>query len=124
MIKILIKCPHCLNIHDKYFKCRSKRMYESLKSDIEEQCDRFYQSKNWRKKREEVLKESNYCCEICLSLDRVMLANEVHHIVKIRESWDKRLDTENLIAVCKEHHRAIEGKTREEILKFIDENRG
>ena len=48
----------------------------------------------------------------------------MHHIVKIRESWDKRLDTENLIAVCKEHHRVIEGKTRDEILKFIDENRG
>lgn len=120
---MLIKCTHCLKVHDKYIKCESQKKHEKLKSDIEIKCDRFYQSREWRKVRREVLKECNYMCEMCNQLHTVRLADAVHHIVKIREDWSKRLDIDNLLCVCDEHHKIIEGMTKEEILKYVDKNK-
>lgn len=41
---------------------------------------------------------------------KVTPASEVHHIVPVRASESLRLDRRNLISVCEECHREIEGK--------------
>jgi predicted restriction endonuclease len=33
---------------------------------------------------------------------------EVHHIIPVKEDYDRRLDGDNLISLCREHHEAAE----------------
>lgn len=42
---------------------------------------------------------------------------EVHHIVPVRESKELRLDGENLISLCREHHEQAEkGEIKRQVL--------
>lgn len=43
-------------------------------------------------------------CEDCLDEDRVTPAVEVHHVAKIKHAPEKRLDPENMRALCEPHH--------------------
>lgn len=49
-------------------------------------------------------------CVYCMQHDkRINAADiEVHHIVPIHEDYDRRLDDDNLISLCREHHEAAE----------------
>ena len=49
---------------------------------------------------------------------------EVHHIVPIKEDYSKRLDSENLITLCRMHHEMAEkGEIgREELKRLIKQS--
>nr|WP_224929081.1 HNH endonuclease signature motif containing protein [Bacillus safensis] len=42
----------------------------------------------------------NYLCQSCLKQDRVVPAVMVHHIVELKQDWNKRLDLNNLESIC------------------------
>ena len=45
---------------------------------------------------------------------------EVHHIVPVEEDYSLRLDNDNLISLCREHHEEAEkGRIDRDILKGI-----
>lgn len=45
---------------------------------------------------------------------------EVHHIVPIADAWDDRLNDDNLITLCREHHEMAEqGKIDKGVLRLI-----
>lgn len=79
----------------------------------------------WRKKREEVKKESNYLCAVCREEGRYTYDDvEVHHIIKLRERKDLLLDDYNLIALCVTHHKqADEGKIDADYLRELARRR-
>lgn len=62
----------------------------------------FYRSKDWRTLSRAFLQSAGYKCQAHLSVDCQRLAVEVHHVQPIQtpEGWDRRLDWENLEAVC------------------------
>ena len=44
----------------------------------------------------------------------------MHHIVPITDAWDDRLNDDNLITLCREHHEMAEqGKISRETLRLI-----
>jgi 5-methylcytosine-specific restriction protein A len=43
-------------------------------------------------------------CADCQALGDVTAANEVHHIAKLRDRPDLRLDATNVMGLCKTHH--------------------
>lgn len=49
-------------------------------------------------------------CVYCMQHDdRINTAEiEVHHIVPINEDYDRRLDNDNLVSLCREHHEQAE----------------
>ena len=48
-------------------------------------------------------------CQYCLKQGRYTFNGlSVHHITPINEAYDKRLDDDNLITLCDEHHKAAE----------------
>ncbi len=63
----------------------------------------------WRKLSESY-RDSHPLCEVCELNGRVEPACHVHHIESIENSPHRRLDTDNLIAVCEPCHIEIEGK--------------
>lgn len=59
--------------------------------------------KRWAKVRRQKLNEQPLC-EDCGRDGRVKAADEVHHIAKVSERPDLRLDSDNLMCLCKECH--------------------
>lgn len=71
-----------------------------------EKYQHFYNSKSWHDLRNFKWQESNGLCELCLKDGIVREAREIHHIVPINENWNKRLDYDNLLALCSDCHNA------------------
>ena len=127
MAKIL--CKHCLKIHDREYECDAKSKYKrdknrcrknSMSSD-KKIIDRFYSTSEWRKCREEMMKEANYLCEMCLEFGKITYNDlHVHHVVKVKDNWNKRIDKDNLIVVCPDCHRQIEDMTTNEIIRDVE----
>ena len=65
----------------------------------------FYRSKDWKRQSRAKLDSVRYICEARLNGCQ-HYAVEVHHIKPIQtaEGWDKRLDWDNLEAVCTSCH--------------------
>lgn len=71
----------------------------------------FYNSKEWKKTREVILKRDNYICKHC-----GMPAEEVHHIKHItpRNVYDLNItmNPDNLISLCKDCHFKVHKEER------------
>lgn len=77
---------------------------------------KFYASKEWRKLRREVLRESKYECQVCKQKGFYTKANHVHHNKTVREfpmfalskTYEfQGMTYQNLVAVCKECHETV-----------------
>lgn len=68
----------------------------------------FYRSKDWKTLSRTYLQQAGYKCEAHACQDCTGLAVEVHHKEPIQtpDGWDKRLDWDNLEAVCTQCHNA------------------
>lgn len=64
----------------------------------------FYSRKEWKRKREVILKRDNYQCRECKRYGKSTPADEVHHVLPIGERPDLRLANDNLLSLCREHH--------------------
>ena len=50
-------------------------------------------------------------CQVCIRQSEIKYNPhnlEVHHIVGLRNDYNKRLDNDNLITLCREHHEMAE----------------
>ena len=64
----------------------------------------FYNSAEWKALRQAKFDLANGLCEMCLAEGVIREGKEVHHIIEISQDWSKRLDFDNLILLCPEHH--------------------
>ena len=112
------------DIADKKKRDNKRKTYKTFDEMTEEELriQKFYNSKEWRTKREEIMARSNGLCVICWLLGRVKSATSVHHIKKLREHFELRLDDNNLIAVCRECHELVESSCSsvDEVLLLIE----
>lgn len=120
---MLKSCPYCGRIHKKGEQCPYKKPVDYVKKDMYYD---FRNSSRWQYKRDEIKDRDLYLCQACLlnltgtkkRLNGEEL--EVHHIEKLRDKFDKRLDNENLITLCKYHHKLADmGQIDAELLKKI-----
>lgn len=122
---MLKSCQYCGRIHDSKFICSKKPKKQKQITDT----DKFRCTSKWQKKREEIKQRDLYLCQICIRelyntiIKYNMQELEVHHNVPINEDYDKRLDNDNLLTVCKYHHEMCESGEipREEVQQIIDE---
>ena len=70
----------------------------------------FYSSAAWQACRNEYMKQAHHLCEDCLKRGIYKPAREVHHIEELTPMNIHRpevsLNFENLVALCKECHKA------------------
>lgn len=71
-----------------------------------EKFDKFYQSKEWQQLRQVKWVAENGLCELCRKNGIIKEAKEIHHVEPITENWSKRLDYDNLVALCSDCHNA------------------
>ena len=74
----------------------------------------FYKTYEWKIFREKVLRKRKYRCEICWQgglqknhLRRYKRATTLHHIKHLKDAPELALEEENMIAVCKDCHKAL-----------------
>lgn len=101
-------CPYCGRIHPRGFDCgRLPAKYGRKKGAAEE---RFRSSAAWTRKSIQIRERDKYMCVYCMQHDKRITTEdiEVHHIIPVREDYDRRLDDDNLISLCRVHHEAAE----------------
>lgn len=108
MVK-LKTCTYCHKIHDSKKKCTAKKGYyrdKNTRYEKDKDYIKFIKSKKWHEKSQEVKLLDSYCCLVCKSLGLISPKYlEVHHIVKVRNDSSLKLDNNNLITLCINHHK-------------------
>ncbi|MFR6153331.1 MAG: HNH endonuclease [Faecalibacillus faecis] len=80
----------------------------------------FYVSREWKDKRKEILERDHYECQRCKGLFvvkdkpikrfKLTKAKYVHHILPMKEHFDKALNDDNLVSLCFHCHEIVEGR--------------
>lgn len=91
----------------------------------EKEIKRFYNSKEWKHKRKQILQRDNYECQDCRrrlreasekgirlygKQSRIRRAEEVHHIKELKDFPNLSLDNDNLISLCVQCHNQRHGR--------------
>lgn len=105
-----ISCKYCGRIHERSYDCgcRPKQIKRKHEKDA------FRSTYAWQRKAEEIKERDKYLCQICIrnlynTTSRINSIDlSVHHAIPLKESYDKRLDNDNLITVCGKHHEMAE----------------
>ena len=108
-------CSYCGKIHEKKYICPQKRQAQrDRQAKAEGKENRFRSSGAWKRKATQIKKRDCYLCQACI---RQMQGTErryntqelsVHHITSLRDDYDRRLDDDNLITLCRVHHEMAE----------------
>jgi len=93
-------------------RAESQRRYDESKRD--RRAREFYVSPAWLAMRERILVRDHGLCQLCLREGRITPADTVHHIVELREDWSRRLDPDNLVAICAACHNRVHGNRKHE----------
>lgn len=94
-------CTVCHKIHEGR---RCKPMIARNSS-----ADKFRNTQIWRKKSAAILDRDYHCCRVCYAGGKVCTADlSVHHITPLAVDFDRRLDEDNLITLCRYHHEQAE----------------
>ena len=118
---MLKTCSVCGTIHDFNKICtRPKRKKKS-------EANQFRKTNSWREKSVSIRERDRYLCQVCItgkydtSYRYTYKDLEVHHIIPLNEDYSKRLDSNNLITLCRYHHKMAElGEiSREELQEIV-----
>lgn len=107
---MLRSCQYCGKIHNKNYDCGKKPFRIKKRSEN----DTFRSSMIWRNKSEEIKERDKYLCQACfhkfVGTEKQLNYHDlsVHHIVSLEDNFDKRLDNDNLITLCRYHHEQAE----------------
>lgn len=99
-------CAKCGRIHDYNKTCYKGEKGIRRKNT---NANKFRRTTQWKNKSEEIREDSKYLCSVCLDkgiYNYDML--EVHHIDKLEDNYERRLDNYNLICLCNTDHREAE----------------
>ena len=112
-------CPYCGLMHDQGAACskKPKPAYGKHKSKAGD----FRKKNIWTRKSKEIRDRDLYCCRYCLSQNIITTRDlSVHHIVPINEDERLKLENDNLITLCNEHHeQAEQGEISRETLREL-----
>lgn len=101
------KCCNCgAHIPYKTMRCdKCQAEWNKMRDQYKDVAiKRFRNSKWWKIKVKQIMKDYHYQCQLCKynGIDRV--ADEVHHIIPLSVDFEKRLDDNNLIPLCEQCH--------------------
>lgn len=70
----------------------------------------FYHTRQWKKKRAQILRRDNGLCRESLRYGRHVDATTVHHIYPLEEYPEWALEDWNLISLCDNRHEAMHNR--------------
>lgn len=116
-------CPRCnkelINYNDKYCKECSSKVDEEIKEihkhykrgRVDKREQLFYNSKEWIQTRDTIKsKYKGLCLYSYYILNQIVYSDYIHHIDTIKDNWNRRLDTNNLIPISASIHQLVHDK--------------
>lgn len=84
----------------------SEKILKKLKRILSEDTKlyRCYQISQWKRVRELALSRDRFECQDCKDKGLYSRAEDVHHILELKERPDLFLDTNNIVSLCKDCH--------------------
>ena len=124
-ITMLVTCSRC-GIVSRGHRCPYKT-YKKKAYDTE--ADKFRASRRWLNKSLEIRRRDRFLCRVCEAnlYNTIQRFNynelDVHHIEKLSDNFNKRLDNDNLITLCRYHHKMADDNKipKEALYKLISE---
>lgn len=101
-MKLQTRCAACGALNVGVCECRRRESNQRYDAKRPNSTARGYDRK-WNKFRESILNERPLCQD-CLEAGLTSPANEVHHIKKLREAPELRLEPSNVMCLCKACH--------------------
>lgn len=97
-------CDKCFEIVEQNKLEFKKKRDKKYNANRDPKYKQFYNSKEWKTLSYKKMQNCNYMCEYegCKRL-----ATEVHHKIPISIDWDKRLNYDNLMCLCINHHNLV-----------------
>lgn len=106
------KCDECKAKAEESKKARQKKYRDSKTKDKEMM---FYNTREWNRLRTYIVNSYlNMSVYSYYKTGQVVDSQVVHHMVEVRDNWDRRLDKFNLIPVTKKEHQLIHNRTDRE----------
>lgn len=97
-------CPICRKIHEG--RCTHPKTYGGARNS---KADKFRNKQAWRRRASVILARDYHCCRVCANAGVICTESlSVHHIIPLSKDYDKRLDEDNLITLCRYHHEQAE----------------
>lgn len=122
IIGLYRKCSICHKKVEYKTKCkceeeREKKWQRDYKENRKDKTEQnFYNSKPWLKLKQSIDGKYNGMCLYCLyEFSKVIDRKANHHIVEIKEEWERRLDDTNIIPVCDSCHKYIHNEYKKSI---------
>ena len=78
---------------------------------------KFYKTKTWQDKRDEILQRDNYECQMCKDKGRYTSATTVHHIKHYKYCPELALTDSNLVSLCDACHNVVHPEKLESVHK-------
>lgn len=89
--------------------CIKERHKEYDRYSRDRKSQQYYHSKEWMMVREAVLDmDGGIDVYLYMKEGKAVLADTVHHIVPLKDDWNKRNDMDNLISLSADTHSLIE----------------
>lgn len=114
---IFKRCSRCGSRIPSGSTCECVRRYERQRYKTYDMNQRdkksraFYTGREWQKKREEILSIDEYIDVYLFMTEGVIIAADtVHHIIPLKDDWEKRFADENLMSLNHNTHSMIEQK--------------
>lgn len=83
------------------------REYDRQQRD--QKSKQFYDSQLWERARAAALEaDGGFDVYAYMTDGRILAADTVHHIIPVKDAWEKRLDIDNLMSLSGNTHSAIE----------------
>lgn len=104
-------CDECQEAYQKQQAERKQKSNQRYNKQRDPKYLRFYKSVAWQKLTQTYLQDKQYKCEHKGKRCSI-LATESHHIqpIQTKAGWDRRLDYDNLLAVCVQCHNEIHNR--------------
>lgn len=120
LVKLCAKCGEVIPQGERLcVKCKGQEEPKhTTRSQVDYDKNRdtrvvaFRNSKEWRIARKFVMQRDEYLCQECKAKGVLAQATSVHHKVPMYADWSKRLDFENLVALCYKCHAKADAKAR------------
>lgn len=89
--------------------CKSNRHKEYDRFSRDKKSKRFYDSKEWEVARMKALElDEGIDVYMYMTEREIVNADTVHHVIPLRECWEKRNDVDNLMSLNSDTHSVIE----------------
>ena len=116
----LVSCSKCGKIHPRGYKCTVGQLYSN-----KTEADKLRNRRRWKKKAAQIKRDALELCEVCKEEGVYTYDGlEVHHITKLRDDPSGLLEDDNLVCLCKYHHKKADaGEISAEYLRQLAERR-